>query len=107
VLYGSPMNDLPPDIQARRAIEDRAATLGAQRRDLNGGLEANTHAMIDLVRESDGSGLPLEQLAGLLGVSRQTIYNWREWAGNIRPGETAAEAAAKRTPEGHALHYKG
>jgi Homeodomain-like domain len=101
------MNDLPPDIQARRAIEDRAATLGAQRRELNQRLEANTHAMIDLVREAGGSGIPFEQLAALLGVSRQTIFNWRELAATFQPSETAAEALAKRTPEGHAVHYKG
>jgi hypothetical protein len=101
------MNDLPPDIQARRAIEDRAAALGAQRRDLSASVEVNTHAMIDLVREAEGSGVPFEHLAGLLGVTRQTIYNWREMAARFGPEETAAEALAKRTPEGHALHYKG
>lgn len=101
------MNDLPPDIQARRAIEDRAATLGAERRGFEAGLAANTHLIIDLLRDADGVGIPHEQLAQLLGVSRQSIYNWREIAAKLQPGETAAEMLSKRTPEGHFLHYKG
>jgi len=106
-MYADGMNDLPPNIQARRAIEDRAAKLGAQRRGYETGLARNTQEIIDLLRDADGSGVPLEQLAALLGVSRQSIYNWREIASHIPPGETAAQWAAKRTPEGHAVHYKG
>jgi hypothetical protein len=101
------MSNLPPDIQARRTIEDRAATLGAERRGFEVGLTANTHQIIDLLRDADGVGIPQEQLAQLLGVSRQSIYNWREIAAQIPAGETATQWAAKRTPEGHALHYKG
>lgn len=101
------MNNLPPQLKKRRAIEDRAASLGSQRTDLSAELTANTHSMIDLVRDAEGSGIPLEQLAALLGVSRQTIYNWRELAAQFAPDESAAEATAKRTPEGHVLHYKG
>jgi hypothetical protein len=101
------MNDLPEQIQTRRAIEDRAATLGAERRGFEAGLTANTHLIIDLLRDADGSGVPLEQLAQLLGVSRQSIYNWREIASQIKPGETAAQWATKHTADGHAVHYKG
>jgi Homeodomain-like domain len=101
------MPELPPDIQARRAIEDRAAKLGIQRRGFETALAANTHKVIDLLRDADGSGVPLEQLAALLGVSRQSIYNWREIAAQIPAGESAAQWASKRTPDGHGRHYKG
>jgi hypothetical protein len=99
--------NLPPDIQARRAIEDRAATLGAERRGFEAGLATNTHLIIDLLRDAEGLGIAFEHLAKLLGVSRQSLYNWREVATKLQPGETAAEMLSKRTPEGHYVHYKG
>jgi DNA-binding transcriptional regulator YiaG len=72
------MTDLPPDIQVRREIEDRAAQLGAERRDLDGRVEANTQAVVDLLRDAEGTGVSFDQLAQLIGVSRQTLYHWRE-----------------------------
>jgi transposase-like protein len=36
--------------------------------------------MTELVRRAEGSGIPYEELAALLGVSRQTLFNWREAA---------------------------
>ena len=76
------MSKLPSQIQARRAIEDRAAKLGHQRRTYEAGLARNTEEIIALLRDAEGSGVPNDQLAALLGVSRQSIYNWRE-----KPGE--------------------
>jgi hypothetical protein len=96
------MTDLPPNMQARRAIEDRAVQLGNERHDLDNGLAANTQAIIDLLRDADGAGVPLDHLAKLVGVSRQTLHRWREIAARLKPGETAAEMAAKQTQEGHA-----
>jgi hypothetical protein len=98
------MTDLPPDMQARRAIEDRAVQLGNERRDLDGRLAANTQAIIDLLRDAEGSGIPYEHLAEIVGVSRQTLFRWREIASELKPSETAAQRVAKRTPEGHELH---
>jgi hypothetical protein len=87
------MNDLPSDIQARRAIEDRAVQLGAERRRLNDGIEANTQAILQLLRNAEGTGVPHDYLAHLTGVSRQTLYRWREDAGRLKPTDTAAEVA--------------
>ena len=41
------------------------------------------------------------------GVSRQTLYKWREVGEEIPAGVTAAEWAAKPTPEGRAAHREG
>jgi hypothetical protein len=43
------MTDLPPDILARRAIEDRALALGAERREIDDQHIANTRAIIALI----------------------------------------------------------
>jgi DNA invertase Pin-like site-specific DNA recombinase len=101
------MNNLPNTIQARRAIEDRAAQLAEQRRKIDSQVAENTQAIIDLIPEAAKVGIPLDQLAEVIGVSRQTLYRWREIARRLEPDESASEMAAKRTPEGHALHFKG
>ncbi len=86
MLYDDRMSALPPNIQARRTIEDRAAQLGAKRTKIQARLAANTQAMVELLGEARGAGIPLEQLAALLGVSRQTLFNWRELADKSSPG---------------------
>jgi hypothetical protein len=80
------MSALPASIQTRRAIEDRAAELGAKRTKIQTRMAANTRAMVELLGEARGAGVPLEQLAALLGVSRQTLFNWRELADKARSG---------------------
>src|ERR1700691_3659094 len=69
--------NLPPQIQARRAVEDRAAQLGVERRDLDDRTLANTRAIMALLPEAESAGVPLEQLSTLAGVSRQTLHRWR------------------------------
>jgi hypothetical protein len=91
------MNNLPLDVQARRSIEDRAAKLGKERSKLDSGLATNTQAIIDLLRDATGSGVPYEHIATLVGVSRQTLFRWREIAGKLQPGESAAQLATKTT----------
>jgi hypothetical protein len=78
------MTDLPPDMQARRAVEDRAVQLGAERRGLDDQAAANTQAIIDLLPQAETAGVPLEHLAGLLTVSRQTLYRWRDTVARLR-----------------------
>lgn len=91
------MDDIQSNIQARRAVEDRALQLADERRGLDSQITANTQAIIGLIPEAAKAGIPFEQLAGLIGVSRQTLYRWREIAGRL-------EMAAKRTKDGHFLH---
>jgi hypothetical protein len=74
------MNDQAREILARRAIEDRAIALGDQRGELEDRLAENTTAILDLLRDWEGSGIPLDRLASLVGVSRQTLHHWRERA---------------------------
>jgi transcriptional regulator GlxA family with amidase domain len=77
---------LPPEIQARLAIEARrkledwAFKLGEDRRQLDGQLDANTKAIVELLPQAIEAGIPLEQLATMVGVSRQTLYRWQEVA---------------------------
>jgi len=96
-----------PELQARRAIEDAALRVRADREELQHQLARNTQNAIDLVRPALESGLSLDQLADLIGVSRQTLYRWRVVADRLRPGETAAELASKRMPSGEVAHYFG
>lgn len=74
------MPDLPSAVQARRAIEDRAVELGAERRALKSRQEGNVGAIVGLVQQAEGI-LPLEEVARLIGVSRQTLYRWQETGG--------------------------
>jgi hypothetical protein len=71
------MVDLPPDIQARRSIEDRAIKLGAERRSLEAQLAQNTEAIKKLLGEVLAARVPLEGFAQMVGVTRQTLYHWR------------------------------
>src|SRR5579862_402764 len=94
------MSDATRQLQATRAVEDRAAKLGAKRRECESTLNRNTHKIIDLLRDSRSSGVPLRRLAALLGVSRQTLYRWLEVAAQIPEGRSAGQWAAERASEG-------
>ena len=104
-------DDLQDQIAARRAIEDRAAHLGRERREANRAQESNSHAIMQLLRDAEGTGVTYDYLAHLTGVSRQTLYRWREEVSSkLRPGGTAAdvtEMLSQRNADGHFTHYKG
>jgi hypothetical protein len=72
------MTDLPPQLQARRDIENEVLKRGAERSKLENDLTINTKAIVDLIPRATGVGLPFEQIAELAGVSRQTLYRWQE-----------------------------
>jgi hypothetical protein len=75
------MADTPHDleaIQAQRALEDRALALGFERRGLENGLLDNLLAVRELLHDAEGLGVPLDRIAKLVGVSRQTLYRWRD-----------------------------
>jgi DNA invertase Pin-like site-specific DNA recombinase len=73
------MTDIPPNIQRRRELEDRAITLGAERLDLERKRDGNLGAIVGLLHDAEGI-LPLEEIAKLVGVSRQTLYRWQDTA---------------------------
>jgi hypothetical protein len=70
--------DLPPDVQSRRAVEDRAIKLGGKRARLEGNLAKTIEDAVALMNEAEHIGVPIERLAELLHVSRPTLYRWRE-----------------------------
>jgi hypothetical protein len=74
------MAETPEEIRAARAIEDRAIELGDERGKLDDRLGKNTEEIVTLLREWEEapSGIALERLASLVGVSRQTLYRWRD-----------------------------
>ena len=75
--YSRSMNETPPNILRRRELEDRAITLGTERRTLESKRTGNLAAIVGLVHDAEGI-LPLEDIAQLVGVSRQTLYRWRD-----------------------------
>ena len=82
------MNKPAEDLQHQREIEDRAIALGDERNALDDQLGKNTTAIIELLRDWEGSGIPFDRLASLVGVSRQTLYRWQGASALLR-GEQA------------------
>jgi transcriptional regulator GlxA family with amidase domain len=74
------MTDLPPDFQARRDIEDRLVRLGKERRQIEQAVSDNIQAITDAMAEAIEAQVPIEHVASLVGVSRQTLYRWRDGA---------------------------
>jgi transcriptional regulator with XRE-family HTH domain len=69
--------NLPAEILARRDVEDRAAKLGVQRAALTAKTNENTAAVKLLLPAALAAGVPMETIAKLTGVSRQTLHQWR------------------------------
>jgi len=65
-------------LRRRRFIEDHAIELGATRIVLEEQLTNNTGDIIDRMRDAAEVGIPLDTYAKLVGVSRQTLYRWRD-----------------------------
>jgi transcriptional regulator GlxA family with amidase domain len=74
------MSNSAKDLQATRAIEDKLVQLGQQRHEIERSTSDNIQAITDTMTEAIAAGLPVERIAGLVGVSRQTLYRWREGA---------------------------
>ena len=72
--------DLPPDIRARRDVEDRAMRLRAERADIAARNAANIRAIVALLDDAKQAGVRLDDLAELVDVSRQSLHRWREAA---------------------------
>jgi hypothetical protein len=73
-------------VRRRRFIEDHAIELGAERVRLEEQLTNNTGDIIDRMRDAAEAGIPLDTYAKLVGVSRQTLYRWRDAAASQQSG---------------------
>ncbi|MGD0197556.1 MAG: helix-turn-helix domain-containing protein [Solirubrobacteraceae bacterium] len=80
------MTNLPPDIEARRAIEDELIRLGSERSRLEAEAGANLEAIVDVVPRATEAGIPLDEVARLVGVSRQTLHRWRGSLERLKSG---------------------
>jgi hypothetical protein len=78
------MPDLPQDLQATRAVEDRLVSLGAERSQLEAKLGENLEAIVDEIPTATDAGIPFDRIAHLVGVSRQTLYRWRDVLAKLR-----------------------
>jgi hypothetical protein len=65
-------------INKRHGIETLAVEAGEKRAKLDDELAVNTQWIIDLMPKALEAGIPLDTFAKLVGVSRQTLYRWRE-----------------------------
>ena len=64
------------EIDARRDVEDAAARLGSEYRDIRAALNANQQQMVALVQD-----IPPRQVTNIakcLKVSRATVHRWRK-----------------------------
>jgi transcriptional regulator GlxA family with amidase domain len=85
--YSLDMTELPSAVQARRAVEDQAIQLAEERREIESREVANIEAAVDLIPRAAEANMPLDHLARLIGVSRQTLYRWQEVARRLNdPG---------------------
>jgi DNA-binding phage protein len=71
------MTDIPPELQARRAIEDELVQLGSERDRLENDLAANIEAIVAAIPKAIEANIPFDAVAKLVGVSRQTLYRWQ------------------------------
>jgi hypothetical protein len=74
------MTETPSNIQVRRSIEDQIVKLGSERNRLESELGANIEAIVAAIPKAIEAGIPFDGIAKLVGVSRQTLYRWRDEA---------------------------
>jgi hypothetical protein len=74
------MNPTVERLQRKQNYETLAAEAGEERAKLEDKLTVNTQWIIDLMPKAQEAGIPFDTFAKLVGVSRQTLYRWREVA---------------------------
>lgn len=85
--------ELPPDVQARRAVEDNAIKLGRERAKLEGRLDQIIEEAIELMEAAERAGVSVERLARLIQISRPTLYRWRESVAILRADRAEHDGA--------------
>ena len=80
------MTDPKQDLQTTRAVEDELIRFGAERNRLEGQLGANLEQIVDAIPEATAAGISFDRIAGLVGVSRQTLYRWQRSISILRNG---------------------
>jgi AcrR family transcriptional regulator len=73
--------DLPADVKAQRAAEDKAIKLGVERAKLEGRLEEIIEDAVELM---ESNAVSAQRLAELIKVSRPTLYRWRDTVAILR-----------------------
>jgi hypothetical protein len=80
----TPCMDLPPKVQARRAVEDKAIKLGNERTRLESRLAGIIEDAVGLMSDAEHNGVSIERLAELIQISRPTLYRWRDGVAILR-----------------------
>jgi hypothetical protein len=80
------MTDLKQDLQATRAVEDELIRLGSERSRLERQLGVNLEQIVDAIPEATALRISFDHIAGLVGVSRQTLYRWQRSLSTLRNG---------------------
>lgn len=78
------MPNLPPAVQARRAVEDKAIELGEERRGLERREGEISEEAVELMQHANAAGVSIDQLAELIQVSHPTLYRWRGAIARLR-----------------------
>jgi hypothetical protein len=68
----------------RHGIEMLAAAEGEKRKQAADELASTTQTIIELMPMAVQAGIPHETLANLVGVSRQTLYRWRDEIAKVK-----------------------
>jgi hypothetical protein len=71
-------------LHKRHGIETLAVEAGEERAKLDDQFAVNTQWIMDLMPKAHEAGIPLDTFAKLVGVSRQTLYRWREVASRLQ-----------------------
>lgn len=65
-------------LRRKHAIELAAAEAGEKRARAQDDLLSNTQTIVELMPQAVAADIPLDTFAKLVGVSRQTLYRWRD-----------------------------
>lgn len=87
--------DLPPGVQARRAVEDKAIKLGNERTRLERRLAEIIDDAVELMSEAERNGVSIERLAEFIQISRPTLYRWRDSVAILRADRAEQRATGR------------